>query len=110
MLFGGCLMTSTVRRSRYFCVFACLATLLAALPFAHAQNFRGGINGTVTDQSGAAIPGAQLQITAEETGMKKTTVPSSAGEFDFPALPLGTYTVTATGSGFETLKVQKVPV
>ncbi|MGC2404599.1 MAG: TonB-dependent receptor [Acidobacteriaceae bacterium] len=103
-------MSSVVRRTRYFCFCAFLTTLLAAMPFAGAQNFRGGINGTVTDQGGSAIPGAQVQITDDGTGVTKTTVSSSAGEFDFPDLPLGTYTVTATDSGFETLKVQKVPV
>jgi Carboxypeptidase regulatory-like domain/TonB dependent receptor len=103
-------MSSVVRRTRYFSFCAFLTTLLAAMPFAGAQNFRGGINGTVTDQGGATIPGAQVQITDDGTGVTKTTVSSSAGEFDFPDLPLGTYTVTATDSGFETLKVQKVPV
>src|ERR1700761_7551933 len=93
--------------------FALLAFLLSLLPVSQVgkpQTFRGGINGTVTDAGGAAIPGAQVQITDDGTGVTKTTVTSSAGEFDFPDLPLGTYTVSATGSGFETLKVQKVPV
>src|SRR6201996_2417866 len=93
--------------------FALLAFLLSLLPVSQVgkpQTFRGGINGAVTDAGGAAIPGAQVQITDDGTGVTKTTVTSSAGEFDFPDLPLGTYTVAATGSGFETLKVQKVPV
>jgi hypothetical protein len=78
--------------------------------FAAAQNFRGGINGNVTDQAGAAIPGATVEITDDATGVTHQSVASSAGEYDFPDLPLGFYTVTATSSGFETLKVQKVQV
>jgi hypothetical protein len=87
-----------------------LLMVLLGATFADAQNFRGGINGAVTDQAGAAIPGAQVQITDDATGVTKTTVASSAGEFNFPDLPLGVYTVSATSSGFETLKVEKVQV
>jgi hypothetical protein len=56
-----------------------------------AQTFRGGISGTVTDQSGAVVPGAQ--VTAVETATNTTykTVSSSAGEFAFANLPLGSY-------------------
>ena len=89
---------------------AFLVMVLLGASFAGAQNFRGGINGIVTDQGGAAIPGAQVQITDDATGVIHTSVSSSAGEFSFPDLPLGVYTVSATSSGFETLKVQKVQV
>ena len=47
---------------------SCLAILLGA-SFAVAQNFRGGINGTVTDQGGATIPGAHVEITEDATGV-----------------------------------------
>ena len=103
-------MSSGYLRIRSFPLPAFLLMLLLSVTFAGAQNFRGGINGNVTDQGGAAIPGAQVQITDDATGVTKTTVASSAGGFDFPDLPLGTYTVAATSSGFETLKVQKVQV
>src|SRR5271165_197976 len=96
-------------RIRSFRLPAFLLMMLLVMTFARAQNFRGGINGTVTDQGGAAIPGATVQITDDATGVTKTSVASSAGEYDFPDLPLGTYTVSATSSGFETLKVAKVP-
>ena len=103
-------MSSGYLRIRSFPLPAFLLMLLLGVTFAGAQNFRGGINGTVTDQGGAAIPGAQVQITDDATGVTKTSVASSAGEYDFPDLPLGSYTVSATSSGFETLKVGKVPV
>jgi hypothetical protein len=103
-------MSSGYLRIRSFPLPALLLMLFLGVTFAGAQNFRGGINGNVTDQGGAAIPGAQVQITDDATGVTKTTVASSAGEFDFPDLPLGSYTVAATSSGFETLKVQKVQV
>jgi len=103
-------MSSGDSRIRSFPFLALLLMALFCATFAGAQNFRGGINGTVTDQGGAAIPGATVQITDDATGVVHSSVASSAGEFDFPDLPLGVYTVTATSSGFETLKVEKVQV
>src|SRR3984957_4553319 len=84
--------------------------VLLSATFAAAQNFRGGINGSVTDQGGATIPGAQVQITDDATGVIHSSVASSAGEFSFQDLPLGLYTVSATSASFETLKVEKVQV
>jgi Carboxypeptidase regulatory-like domain/TonB dependent receptor len=103
-------MSSSAIRIRSFPLPALLVMLLVGVSFAGAQNFRGGINGTVTDQGGGSLPGAQVQITDEGTGITQATVSSSAGEYSFPNLPLGLYTVSATSSGFETLKVEKVQV
>ena len=75
-----------------------------------AQTFRGGINGSVTDASGAAIPNAGLQAVDDATGVTHSTLSSSAGEYSFVDLPLGAYTVTATATGFQTLKVDRIPV
>jgi outer membrane receptor protein involved in Fe transport len=83
-------------------------TLLAVS--AQAQTFRGGISGVVTDQSGAAIPNATVVATEDGTGTKHETISSSAGEFAYQELPIGSYTVTATASGFQVEKVDKVPV
>jgi outer membrane receptor protein involved in Fe transport len=76
----------------------------------NAQTFRGGINGTVTDESGAVVPGAQVTATDSATGVAHATVSSSAGEFAFQDLPLGTYEVAAMAAGFQSTKVEKVPV
>src|ERR1700677_4220894 len=100
---------SSCARTRSFPLLALLLSLVLT-PFAGAQNFRGGINGVVTDQAGASIPGAQVSITNDGTGVVQSAVASSAGEYRFPDLPLGLYTVSATSSGFETLKVDKVQV
>ena len=99
----------SVARTRTFSLLALLLSLFFTT-FAGAQNFRGGINGVVTDQGGAAIAGAQVEITEDATGVTHTSVSSSAGEYSFPDLPLGLYTVSATSSGFETIKVEKVQV
>jgi hypothetical protein len=103
-------MSSVYPRIRSFPLAVLLLMALFCTAFAGAQNFRGGINGTVTDEAGASIPGATVEITEDATSVVHSTVASSAGEYSFPDLALGLYTVSATSSGFETLKVQKVQV
>ncbi len=88
-----------------------LLALVLFMPFAAwAQTFRGGINGTVTDQSGAVVPGAVVEAVDVATAVSHKTISSSAGEFTFQDLPLGSYTITVTASGFSPEKVSKVPV
>ena len=92
-------------------------TLLTALALvsilvlpANAQTFRGGINGTVTDVTGAAIANATVTATAVDTGVVHKTVASSGGDFLFQDLPLGAYSVTVSFTGFQTVKTDKIAV
>lgn len=90
-----------------------LSVVLLAFVFTnigYTQTFRGAINGSVTDPSGAAIPNAQVKAIDDATAVEHATVSSSAGEFTFQDLPLGTYTVTTEAAGFQTVKVSKVTV
>ena len=90
---------------------AMLLALAVSLPFgAWAQTFRGGINGTVTDQSGAVVPGAAVEAVDTATGISHKTLSSSAGEYSFEDLPLGSYVVTISASGFKNEKISGVPV
>ena len=92
---------------------ALLAGLLAFLIVSlssSAQTYRGGIIGTVTDNSGAAIAGAAITAVEDATSVSYKTVSSSAGDFEFTNLPVGTYTVTLSMSGFSTAKYVKVDV
>src|ERR1700685_316336 len=84
-------------------------TILCALS-GSAQTFRGGINGTVTDRTGAAIANATVTAIQTDTGVAHDTVSSSAGAFPFQDLPLGNYSVTASSSGFQTVKTDKILV
>ena len=86
-----------------------VAAVLSASP-AGAQTFRGTINGSVIDPSGSAVPGVQVAVIDDATGIVHQSLASNSGEFDFPDLPLGTYTITVTGAGFDTVKVTKVSV
>jgi hypothetical protein len=87
-----------------------LAVLFALPATSIGQTFRGGMNGTVTDESGAVVPGAVVEATDSATGVSHKTISSTGGEFTFQDLPLGEYMVSVTASGFQTAKVEKVPV
>ncbi len=65
----------------------------------HAQEFRGTISGTVTDQTGAVVPGAK--VVASGPSQTYTTVSRADGQFTIPLVDLGVYNVEATREGFE---------
>ena len=67
-----------------------------------AQTFRGGIQGTVTDSSGAAVIGANVTVKSADTGLTRTATTNDQGDYLFTELPLGTYSVSASKSGFGT--------
>jgi len=75
-----------------------------------AQTFRGSINGTITDPSGAVVPGAKITATDVSTGAVRDTVSSGAGEFLFSDLPLSNYTVKVASTGFQSTEVKGVQV
>jgi hypothetical protein len=62
----------------------------------------GDIAGTITDSTGAAIPGAKVTATNTGTGQVKETTTSGAGNYRISLLQPGEYTVTATADGFQT--------
>lgn len=89
-------------------VYAGVAALIGALAMAlsvprtgTAQVLFSSIVGTITDPSGAAVPGAQVTVTQEETKLTRTVVSGSAGTYTVATLPSGIYDVKVTASGFE---------
>ena len=68
-----------------------------------AQLDTGTISGTVSDQSGGAIPGAAITIRNVETGVARNLVTNAAGRYEAAALPVGSYEVRASLTGFQTL-------
>ncbi len=103
-------MLNRITRSLFAALLLTVAVVIAIPVASFAQTFRGGINGIVTDPSGAVVPGAAVEAVDTATGASHKTVTSSAGEYSFQDLPLGNYTVTVTGSGFQSKAVSKVPV
>src|ERR1700693_2923696 len=84
-----------------------LGLLLFSLPLFSQGNF-GRILGTVTDQTGAAIPGATVTVIDTERGLARTLTTDQAGEYNAPTLIPGTYTVRVAASGFKTLNRENV--
>jgi hypothetical protein len=96
------------QKTSIFLSIALIALVSLCSPALRAQNFRGAINGTVTDHIGATLPNAAIVVLNVDTGVSRSTVSSSAGEFSFQDLPLGTYTVTVTDAGFAVGKYEKI--
>jgi hypothetical protein len=67
-----------------------------------AQTTSGLITGTITDQSGAVLPGAHLVLTNQATGAQRNSVTDSNGHYIIPELQPGAYTVSVTKEGFAT--------
>ena len=92
---------------RTLCVIALSLGLAAS---AAAQSVSGTILGTVTDSSGATVPGAKVTIVNEGTGLTRVLTADSNGEYTAPALPTGHYTITSEMTGFKTVALSNVEV
>ena len=86
-----------------------LATMLVAVS-AYSQTFRGAINGTVSDPSGAVVAGATVKATNAATGVTLTTVTTSEGQFAFQDLSVGSYKVEVAVTGFRPAAIDNVAV
>jgi len=87
-----------------------LVALLASARIASAQVDTGAIFGTVTDESGAVVPAARVSATNEATGLLLSTATTSAGEYTFTPLKIGSYTITVEQAGFQTVARPHVTV
>jgi len=77
-----------------------LLLLFLASQVALAQGTTGMILGTISDTTGAAIPGATLTLRNVDTGFTRTVSADEAGRYRAPQLPLGRYEVTAEWPAF----------
>jgi len=86
----------------------CLLVSIACLsPSLFAQD-TASITGTVTDQTGAAIPNAQVTVTNAEHGIKRSTVSNGSGDYLISAIPPGAYNLSITAPGFKTYEATGV--
>jgi hypothetical protein len=94
------------------CAIAALFAFLVFVdaPTAVAQTFRGSIQGTITDSTGAAVAGAQVKVFSTATGLSRTVIANDRGEYAASELPLGTYSVTVEKQGFRTTTLTQIPV
>ena len=89
-------------------LFVFFASIFACCAF--GQTFRGSIQGTVTDPSGAAIVGAKVKVFSTATGFSRTVTTNEQGEYQTSELPLGTYSITIEVEGFRTTTLNQIPV
>ncbi|RPJ60893.1 MAG: hypothetical protein EHM23_08855 [Acidobacteria bacterium] len=87
----------------------CCVLVFAAVPL-WGQSARGTITGTVTDASGAAVPGAEVTATNVENGNETKTLTTDVGLYRIPYIVPGKYKVSATLAGFRTAIRENVDV
>src|SRR5205085_5325328 len=75
-----------------------------------AQVDTGTIRGTITDVSSKVVPGAKVTITQEETGLSLNAQAGPDGSYVFTPVRVGTYTVTASYTGSETISRSNIPL
>lgn len=95
-----------VKRTLTLSILAIFATILTLSGSAGAQEATGKVVGTVLDQQGAVIPGANVTVTNAATGVTSTGVTDKSGYFEVPNLPIGSYNVTVEQSGFQKTTTQ----
>jgi Carboxypeptidase regulatory-like domain/TonB-dependent Receptor Plug Domain len=86
-------------------VFVLLSTAMLV-----GQTFRGTILGSVTDPSGAVVAGATVKVRNVATGLERTTATSADGSYTVSELPIGSYSVTVSLTGFQTAVTTNVEV
>lgn len=102
---GGALSQAKIRLG------LALALLMVVLPgMMNAQAFLGSVVGTITDQSGAALPGVKVTVTNVGTNEERSATTSSVGDYQILNLVPGSYKLTADKDGFGRLVREGVTV
>src|SRR5437762_5298097 len=103
-----------MKRRGFHLVVAVLAACLLASTHAFAQgggaSTTGSINGKVVDSSQAVLPGVTVTVASPSLMGVQTSVTDGGGNYRFPALPPGSYTVTFELPGFNTLKRENIQI
>ena len=85
-----------------------LTFFLLRAPASHGQQTVGQISGMVRDESGALVPGVAVSATDAATAIVRATITDDGGYYVFAGLPVGTYDITASLSGFK--RYQRIAV
>ena len=94
-----------VKRGTHFCIGLIIAVLLSPVWAMAAQNGNSAaVHGTVTDPTGAVIPGATVRLTNAISGLDRTVTTDATGQFEIPNVPFNRYQVMVSASGFASLR------
>src|ERR1700680_4178226 len=85
--------------------FLCLTLFCLSLS---AQTDRSSLNGTVTDPTGAVVPNVVVKADSQSTGLRRDTRTTHTGEYEIPAMPVGTYRLTFSVEGFKPLVMERI--
>jgi Carboxypeptidase regulatory-like domain len=101
-----------MRRVLHLVVAVLAVGLMASTAFAQGggASTTGSINGKVADSSGAVLPGVTVTASSPALMGVQTSVTDGGGNYRFPALPPGTYTITFELPGFNTLKRENIQI
>src|ERR1700677_3570757 len=95
------------RLNSIFLLCLSLIVTLSCAP-APAQTVDTAIIGTITDSSGAAIPGATVVVSSSATGIKKQAVTGSSGDYTVSYLTPGDYDVTVSANSFRSAEQKSI--
>lgn len=99
--------SATAVARRFLPALVLLSTLFFVSRPSFAQ-YRGSLQGTVTDSTGAVVPGAKVTLTSGDTNISRDTTTSEGGVYTFPNLAPGRYTVKVEQTGFAPAAVDTV--
>jgi len=94
-------MSFRTTRPRVFLAFATLLMSVFLAGSISAQSGTSRISGTVTDQTGAAVPGATVMISNPATGFSRTATTDNGGNYSFPGIPPATYRLEIEANNFK---------
>ena len=96
------------RARSFFSGLALACATLMAPAAVHGQAVTGTILGTVTDNTGAVMPGVTVTVTQVETGRTREFITDGNGEYTAPSIPTGTYTIKAELAGFKAVTLTDI--
>ena len=98
-----------LERDRKFLRLIVAVCLVSIAAWAHAQNSTScAIAGTVTDSTGAVLPGVHVTVTNQATGVVANAITNNSGYYSVEALLPSDYTVRMQKDGFKTQVVQNI--
>ena len=88
----------------------CLLVLMTVCPALVAQTDLSTVRGTVTDPTGAVVPGVTITLLNTETGISRTAETNASGDYEIPLVGPGTYELTAEADGFQSFVASDIRI